>query len=513
MALVGSERFLAAIVEVSNDAIIAKNLDGIVIAWNRAAEAMFGYQAAEIVGQPITRIVPPDLYAEEHAIIEQAARGDKLTRLETRRVHKDGHLVAVSLTLSPVHDEAGDVIAISTIARDLTEIRGVRQELLDREAMLRSILETVPDALIVIDERGAIQSFSATAERLFGYTTDEVLGRNVSLLMPSPYREEHDGYLARYIATGDAHIIGVGRTVVGLRKDGSTFPLELAVGEVAAREGRFFTGFIRDITERQDRERRLRTLQSELIHVARLNELGQFMSALTHEVTQPLGSIMNYSNGLTRLLASGRQEGVDRAAAGIAEQAMRAQQIIQRLRNFVKKGEPQSERVGLAKLIEEAAALALVGVGREQRLEIRMAEDASEALVDKIQLQQVLLNLIRNAVEAMAESAERHLLISTARNASMVEISVADTGPGIPAAIKAQLFQPFVTTKPNGMGVGLSVCQAIIESHGGHMRAEDGDKGGTIFHLTVPAVPNVSAPNGHATRSAPGARTRYFGMH
>jgi two-component system sensor kinase FixL len=477
---------LAVIAESSDDAIVGKDLNGVVTAWNRAAEALFGYTADEIIGRPITIIIPPNRIDEENSILERVRLGERIVHFETLRQHKDGRLVPVLLTISPLRDADGTVIGVSKIARDLSEVQGFNQELQRREALLRSILDTVPDALVVIDEHGLIQSFSAAAERLFGFHPEEVVGRNVSMLMPSPYREQHDGHLARYLSTGERHIIGIGRIVVGQRKDGSTFPMELAVGEVNLAGTRLFTGFVRDLTERQDRERRLRDLRSELIHVSRLNELGQMVSALAHEVNQPLTAMTNYVSGMRRLLTAGNQQGVELAMERIAEQANRARQIIQRLRNLVKKNEEERRVESLTTVIEEASALALVGVGPGLKLNIRVAADAAEAVIDKIQIQQVLLNLMRNAAEAMDGSPRRELSITTARAEEMVEISVADTGPGLPELVRAKLFEPFVTTKPNGMGVGLSVCRAIVEAHGGELRAGDADGGGTVFRLTVP---------------------------
>jgi two-component system, LuxR family, sensor kinase FixL len=470
---------LAAIAETSDDAIVGKDLNGVVTAWNRAAEAMFGYTADQILGRSITIIIPPDRIQEENSILERLRCGERIVHLETLRQRKDGRLVPVSLTISPVRDEDGTVIGVSKIARDLSEIQR-------REALLRSILDTVPDALVVIDEGGLIQSFSTAAERLFGFAPEEVVGHNVSMLMPSPYREQHDSYLARYLLTGERHIIGIGRIVVGQRKDGSTFPMELAVGEVHLTGARLFTGFIRDVTERQDRERRLSELQTELIHVSRLNELGQMVSALAHEVNQPLTAMANYVSGVRRLLAAGNRQGAELAMERIAEQADRARQIIQRLRNLVKKNEGEHRVESLSTVIEEASALALVGIGQGLKLSIQVAADAAEAVIDKIQIQQVLLNLIRNAAEAMDGSTRRELSITTARAEDMVEICVADTGPGLPELVRARLFEPFVTTKPNGMGVGLSVCRAIVEAHGGELRAGDAEGGGTVFRLTVP---------------------------
>jgi two-component system sensor kinase FixL len=345
----------------------------------------------------------------------------------------------------------------------------------------------VPDALVVIDSQARIQSFSAAAERLFGHTAAEVLHRNVSMLMPSPYREEHDKYLARYLTTGERRIIGIGRIVVGLRQDGTTFPMELTVGTVDLPGEQLFTGFIRDLTERQDRERRLQEVQAELIHVSRLNDLGQMVSALAHEVNQPLAAMINYINGARRLFAGGNQAGGQQAIERVAEQADRARQIIRRLRDLAKKTESEKRRENVPATIEEATALALVGVGQDLKLDIRIAEDASEAVIDKIQIQQVLINLMRNAVEAMTSMPRRELSVTASRLNEMVEIRVTDSGPGLPETVRAHLFEPFVTTKPDGMGVGLSVCRAIVEAHGGELHGGDAPGGGTVFRFTVPA--------------------------
>jgi two-component system sensor kinase FixL len=477
---------LAAIAVSSDDAIIAKDLSGVVTSWNKAAEAMFGYAADEIIGRPIIMIIPRDRIEEEATILDRVRRGERMIHFETTRRRKDGRIIPVWLTVSPIWDDRGCIVGASMIAHDLSEAHRVHQELQRREALLRSILDTVPDALVVIDEGGIIQTFSAAAERLFGFSADDVVGRNVSLLMPATYREAHDSYLARYLSTGERHIIGIGRIVVGQRKDGSTFPMELSVGEVNQPGVRLFTGFVRDLTERQDRERRFDELRSELVHISRLNELGQMALALAHEVNQPLTAMANYLSGARRLLSAGNQQDAQRVIDRIAEQADRARQIIQRLRDFVRKGETVRRVESLARTIEEASALALVGIGQGLKLDIRVESDAAEAVIDKIQIQQVLINLMRNAAEAMTDSARRELTITTSRAGNMVTISVADTGPGLPGSVRARLFQPFVTTKPTGMGVGLSVCRTIIESHGGELRAEEVAGGGTVFRLTVP---------------------------
>lgn len=367
------------------------------------------------------------------------------------------------------------------------------QNMQAREAHLQSILDTVPDAMIVIDERGIIQSFSAAAARLFGYTAPEAIGKNIKIMMPSPYREAHDGYLARYLQTGERRIIGIGRLVVGERRDGSTFPMELAVGEMKSNNQRFFTGFIRDLTERQKTEARLQELQSELVHISRLTAMGEMASTLAHELNQPLSAIANYMKGSRRLLEGGADEkaGMVREAMDKAgDQALRAGEIIRRLRDFVARGETERRVESIAKLIEEASALALVGA-KDQGVRVRFQFDRTSdtVLADKVQIQQVLLNLIRNAIEAMQESDKRDLVItSVPADDDMLKISVADTGSGIAQEMANQLFQPFVTTKRQGMGVGLSISRTIVEAHGGKIWIEPNPGGGTIFSFTLRAV-------------------------
>jgi two-component system sensor kinase FixL len=366
------------------------------------------------------------------------------------------------------------------------------RELGAREAYLRSILATVPDAMVVIDERGSIESISATAERLFGYPPGEVHGRNVKLLMPEPYASEHDSYLERYRVTGERRIIGAGRIVMGKRKDDSVFPMELTVGEVAQEGRRRFIGYVRDLTERQANEQRLRELQSELLHVSRLSEMGQMAAALAHELNQPLTAVSNYLSATRRLLAAGDPAKAEVAAERASEQVQRTGQVIRRLRDFIRKGEGERRLENLAQVVEEASALALIGTRSDGvKTEIRLDPALPDAFMDKIQIQQVLLNLLRNAVEAMAPGPRRELTVTTGRAADgMVKVVVADTGPGIDQAIRERLFQPFVTSKETGMGVGLSICRSIIDAHGGELWADDNPSGGTVFHFTLPAAPN-----------------------
>lgn len=372
---------------------------------------------------------------------------------------------------------------MTTTARTMLAISRQRQD------HLQSILDTVPEAMIVIDEAGTIRSFSAAAERLFGWTAAEAIGCNVTLLMPDPYRAEHARYLGRYLDTGERRIIGIGRVAVGVRRDGSTFPIELAVGEMRTGRRRFFTGFIRDLTEPQATERRLQDMQSELIHVSRLTSMGEMASALAHELNQPLSAIASYMKGSVRLLDSEAPD-LDRIRAALTaagEQALRAGEIIRRLRGFVGKGEAAMRIEALPKLVEEAGALAMMGARDSGvRLEFNLSPKVGPVMADKVQVQQVVLNLMRNAVEAMSESPVRNLTVeANPLEGGWVEVLIADTGPGLAPEVLERLFQPFVTTKAEGMGVGLSICRTIIEAHGGELTAGNRPEGGAVFRFTL----------------------------
>lgn len=362
------------------------------------------------------------------------------------------------------------------------------------ESHLRSILATVPDAMVVIDERGHILSFSATAEKLFGYAEHEIVGENVAILMPSPDRERHDEYLANYARTGKRKMIGIGRVTTARHRNGNTFPIELAVGEALIDERRIFTGFIHDITQRQQTEMRLQDLQAELAHVGRISEMGSLASSLAHELNQPLTAIANYSEAARDLFGGKMDEEktllIQEALDETAKEAIRAGQIVARLRQFVSQGETERLPESLARLLGEANALAMVG-SRELGIEVqvRLDQDADLIFVDRVQIQQVLINLIRNAIDAMLSSATRLLTIrSEAGPVDFVTVTIEDTGAGISEGVANQLFQPFVSTKDSGMGIGLSICRDIVEAHGGRIWFEPRQGGGTIFHFTLPTM-------------------------
>lgn len=360
------------------------------------------------------------------------------------------------------------------------------------EALQNTILATVPDAMIVIDEAGTILLFSEAAHRMFGYDND-VVGQNVRILMPNPDRDRHDSYMQHYMDTGEAHIIGIGRITAARRRDGSTFPIELAIGEAHTESGRLFTGFIRDLTEIQRAERRLNDLQGELSHISRVSAMGSLASALAHELNQPLTAIASYAEGARALLGEDgtpTPDNIDMVREALIEasaEALRAGQIVRRLREFISRGESERRVERLRRLVTEAAALALTGSGQTgMDFDIRLDPSVDQVLCDRIQIQQVLLNLIRNAVEAMQRSARQQLEVrSRPAGRGLVEVVVSDSGSGLAPEVAAVLFQPFNTSKEKGMGLGLSICRTIVEAHGGRIWAEPSDFGGTAFHFTL----------------------------
>jgi two-component system, LuxR family, sensor kinase FixL len=354
----------------------------------------------------------------------------------------------------------------------------------------RSVLATVPDAMIVIDDRAHILSFSAAAERLFGFSEAEVVGTNINRLMPSHDRERHDDYISRYLTTGERRVIGRGRTVIGQRRDGSTFPMELSVGEAITDGDRVFTGFIRDLTEKQKAEERIEQLRGELVHAARVSAMGTMASTLAHELNQPITAVVNYVRGAANLMRGNETPDlpvIQHALDEATNEAMRAGGIVRRLREFVARGDSEKSVEDLDALVEEAAQLALIGA-RERGVEAFFEIDPASAvvLVDKIQTQQVLINLMRNAVDAMSGSPIRRLSISSRPETNgYVRVTVTDTGPGIAPEIAENLFRAFNSSKDGGMGLGLSICRTIVEANGGKIWMEACPGGGTAFHFTL----------------------------
>ena len=482
-----------AMVDTAVDSIVVVDHIGTIRSVNQATERLFGYAAIDLIGNNVNMLMPRP-YAGEHDgyLANYLRTGTKKIIGIGREVagkRKDGSVFPMELSVGEARD-GGEPIFVGII-RDITERKAAEAALRESELRWRSIVDTVPDAIILIDAAGIVESFSHAAERLFGYSADEVIGKNVKLLMPQPYRNAHDGYLERYLRTGERRIIGIGRIVVGQRKNGETFPMELAVGEFASPSGNFFTGFVRDLTDRQEAERRIEDLQTELLHASRLSVMGQMASTMAHELNQPLTAVTNYLEAGRHLISTGAAPGeriADLMEKAVA-QAQRAGEVIRQLRLFVSKGETERRTQNLNQLVEEALALGLVGSRQlGVRVLLELDHDLPPVVVDPVQIQQVILNLVRNAVEAMEAVERRELTVATRATGDEVEATVSDTGPGIAPELADRLFQPFVTTKKTGMGLGLSICREIIEAHHGHLASATRGGGGTVFRLTLPVT-------------------------
>jgi two-component system, LuxR family, sensor kinase FixL len=487
-----------ALIETAVDGIVVIDAGGLVQVYNSACQRLFGYSPDEIIGHNVKLLVPSP-YHEGHDgyLTNYRNSGEKKIIGIGREVvgrRKDHSTFPMYLSVGE-GELSGERIFLGII-HDLTERNSADDAVKEREARLRSILDTVPDAIVLIDETGTVESFSSAASRLFGYPSEDVVGENVKMLMPSPYREQHDNYLSHYRQTGERKVIGKGRIVVGLRRDGSTFPMELAVGEVLGGKRRLFTGFVRDLTERHGTEQRLQELQSELLHVSRLSAMGQMSAAIAHELNQPLTAILNYVKAAQQLLEKtgdtsrpimSARDAVEKAAS----QTGRAGTIIQRLRDFVENREREKASESLNKTVEEAIALGFVGAA-DSNVKVKLTLDPAipPVIIDKIQIQQVLINLIRNSIEAMADSVTRELTLSTSLGGpGFAQVTIRDTGPGLSSAVLASLFQPFVTTKDKGMGIGLTISQSIIEGHGGHISALQDGLPGAGFCMLLPLAP------------------------
>jgi two-component system sensor kinase FixL len=477
-------RFLAAITEWSNDAIIGKDLDGIVLTWNRAAERLYGYSAADMRGRSIALLIPQDRRSELSDILQQIRAGKPIEHLQTVRLTKDGRPVNVSLTVVPVTDAEGRIAGGAAIARDVTAQRRDERALRASELRWRAVIESAVDGIVVIDARGRIEAFNPAAERIFGYSEREVLGRNVTILMPTPYRDEHDAYLARYLETGIAKIIGIGRDVSGLRRDGSVFPLHLSVGEMSLGGEKKFTGILHDLTSRVRMEEQLR-------EQAAMATLGEMAAVIAHEVKNPLAGIRGAVQVIgSRLPADSRDAAVARE---IVTRIDGLNDLMKDLLLFARPPQPKPTPVDVAALVAATASLlsadpAAAGV----RVEVKGS--APSILADPDLLRIVFVNLLVNGAQAM--NGQGVLRVSVAPVDGVCQISIQDDGPGIPADIREKIFTPFFTTKSKGTGLGLPTVKRLIDAHAGRIDVECPKSGGTTITICLPVRQAAGSP-GH----------------
>ncbi|SDQ84634.1 ATP-binding protein [Pseudovibrio sp. Tun.PSC04-5.I4] len=355
---------------------------------------------------------------------------------------------------------------------------------------LHSVLDTAVNGIIVINDKGTILIYNRACEALFGYKSDEAVGQNVKLLMPSRIAAEHDDYLKKYIDTREAKVIGIGRDVIGRQKDGTEFPLELSVGEAVTETGRQFIGVLRDLRATKEYEERLRVLQSNLVTMTRVNALDEMGAAIAHEVNQPLTALMLYLQTAARRARA--SENSDEALLSLMDKAVReaerAGHIIQRMRTFVERQAPQSIGTGLASLIDDCLELVKIGHEADDVEFFSTFVDYEYQLeLDSVQIQQILVNLIRNAGEAVKGQPVKQVVVSVERDDRCVLVKVTDTGSGIEEEALSHLFKAFTGTKRRGLGIGLAISRSIAQNHGGDLLVEPYKEGkGATFTLRLP---------------------------
>jgi len=360
-------------------------------------------------------------------------------------------------------------------------------------AEFHALLDAAVDAIVVIDERGQVLTFNHAAERMFGYASADVVGKNVSMLMSEPHRSQHGTYVERYVATGEPHIIGKGREVEAQRANGEIFPVSLAVGAAAKSGQQRFVGIIRDLSAQRAAEQRARALELRLAHVGRFNLMGEMAAGIAHEINQPLAAIATYAQAAKRVMQRGEPDVamLTDICAKIDDQARRAGQVIGNLRKFIRKQEIETQALDVNRVIVDVMSL-IEADAHSEGIPVRVnAGDGLPAVrADAVQLQQVLLNLTRNSVDAMRGglAKERGIIIATERGEQGgVRITVTDHGHGVSRQLGDNIFHPFVTTKRDGLGVGLAISKTIVQSYGGTLSYSDNPRGGSIFEIDLPA--------------------------
>lgn len=372
--------------------------------------------------------------------------------------------------------------------------RTLTDEPAETSADFIALMEAVVDAIVVIEASGRIVAFSRAAEKMFGCETADILGQPVTCLMPEPYRSDHGGYIDRYLETGNAHVIGIGREVDALRSDGTIFPVWLSVGEIKSGSRRRFVGIIRDLTEQRRAEREQHAVDARLAHVSRLSLLGEMAAGIAHEINQPLSAISNYARAAEKLIERGDHDDATLGSAcrGIAEQVERASEVILNLRKLVREREVEKASLRLKDVIESVMMLVTADATNAGiTVETEISENLPPVSGNSVQLQQVLLNLTRNAIDAMRDLKRpiKSMRIETRKGDNgTVEFLVFDRGNGIPPNLEEAIFHPFFTTKPDGLGVGLAISRSIIEAHGGRLVYERRPGGGSVFCVSLPEI-------------------------
>ena len=518
----GAERWLAAIVESSDDAIIGESLEGVVTSWNRGAERIFGYSAQEAIGKPVQSLIWPVQENErDAALLRRVVRGGRIEHFEAIRRHKNGTTVLVSLSMSPILDSSGALIGVAKIARDITSRVAMEQSLLassdqvraltEREAQaqaaslanqrFRELIENAPDGILQVDGTGKIILSNRTAETLFGYADSELLARCVDDLVPEAHRRGHAQHRANFAEVGMTRPMGLGLDLYARRKDGSEFPVEISLSPVKTDDGVYVTAVIRDVTERKRTEEQVRTLQESYMaelkarqkEAERLNDLkNEFLASVSHELRTPLHTIL----GFTELLGEELEGSLNETQKEFVRHIHRdSEHLLGLINDVLDLSRIESgglrlhpESLSLREAISDAvSSIKPHAEARSVHIDSDDPDDL-HVIADPIRLRQILYNLLSNAVKFTAAGGK--VTVKTWRKGAAVRITVADTGIGMSRQEQAQIFERFyqVSNTSGGTGLGLAICKQLVEMHGGSISVESELGIGSQFHFELPTA-------------------------
>ena len=487
--------YLVSIVESSDDAIIGRSMEGIIQSWNRGAERLYGYTAQEAIGQPITMVIPPDR-AQEFVSSDRLKQGESIEELETVRVGKDGRRIDMSVIISPMKDAAGRVLGAATIARDITDRKRAEQALQESEAYLAEGQR--------LSHTGSFAWSPATRQSI--YWSEEmfrIFGLNPQEGVPSketfwqrihPEDLDRTRELLLKAAGGNMEYEHEHRIVL---PDGTVKHIHAIGHPVLDEKGQVakYVGTTVDVTDRkraEEERERLRQLEADLAHISRVSMMGELAASIAHEVNQPLSGVVVNGNACLRWLAGDAPnlEEAREAVRRIVRDGKRAGEVIARIRALATKKATAKERLDMNETIREVLALAGDEL-RKNRVAVRteFAADLSPVSGDRVQLQQVVLNLVMNGIEAMSsvEERPRELMVRTQNDeADQVHVTVQDSGVGLDPQGLERIFEAFYTTKQRGMGMGLSISRSIIQNHGGKLWAVANNGPGMSFQFTIP---------------------------
>jgi two-component system, LuxR family, sensor kinase FixL len=480
--------------ENSANGIAMADFAGRFFAANSVFRNMLGYTESELYQLTFLDVTYEEDRKANKELVRELVEGKRQHfQIEKRYCRKDGTLVWVRNNVALVPGLGGAAPFWFAVVEDITQRKEEESARRYTEENYRLVVETASDAVISLDETSAILLANPATTRIFGYDPAELIGKPLTLLMPEFLRKLHDVGFKRYLATGQRHINWQGTELVGLRKNGQEFPVEVSFGELTKDGHRVFTGFIRDISERKQAQRAIQNAQAELARVSRLTTMGELAASIAHEVNQPLTAVNNNSSACLRLLANQnlQPDVLRRALEEIVADGTRASAIITRIRAFIKKAPAEKNRLDVNEVIGEV--LVMMGHGFEENrilLQSELAQALPPVLGDRVQLQQVLLNLIMNGLEAMTAVTNRPRTLwvhSRIDESGDILVAVRDSGTGL-GSESDRVFTPFFTTKANGMGMGLSISRSLIESHGGRLWSSPNSPHGAIFSFTLPAA-------------------------